>query len=72
MQMGKTSPLAEHVNGLATMHGNLPNHQYERDLPNTNFAQGIQKGKLMARDFRGVLLIMAAVLRSDQGCDLLL
>ena len=71
VHMGKSSQLAEDVNGLATMYGKLLTRQSERDLPNTNFAKGIQKGKLMARDFRGVLLIMAAVLRSDQGRDLL-
>ena len=71
VHMGKSSQLAEDVNGLATMYGKLLTRQSERDLPNTNFAKGIQKGKLMARDFRGVLLIMAAVLRSTQGRELL-
>ena len=71
LDMGKDSQLAVDVNGLATMYGKLLSRQSERDLPNTNFAKGIQKGKLMARDFRGVLLIMAAVLRSTKGRDLL-
>lgn len=70
-QMGRTSQLADNINGLATMYGKLLTRQSERDLPNTNFAKGIQKGKLMARDFRGVLLIMASVLRSKKGRDLL-
>ena len=70
-RMGKTSQLAESINGLATMYGKLLTRQSERDLPNTNFAKGIQKGKLMARDYRGVLLIMAAVLRSTKGRELL-
>ena len=69
--MGKSSHLAEEVNSLATMYGKLLSRQSERDLPNTNFAKGIQKGKLMARDFRGVLLIMATVLRSSSGRKLL-
>ena len=71
VHMGKSSQLAEDVNGLATMYGKLLTRQSERDLPNTNFAKGIHKGKLMARDFRGVLLIMAAVLRSTKGRELL-
>ena len=71
IHMGKSSQLAEEINGLATMYGKLLTRQSERDLPNTNFAKGIQKGKLMARDFRGVLLIMAAVLASKKGRDLL-
>lgn len=70
-RMGRLSELAENINGLATMYGKLLTRQSERDLPNTNFAKGIQKGKLMARDYRGVLLIMAAVLRSQKGRDLL-
>jgi hypothetical protein len=49
--MGKSSQLAKNINGLATMYGKLLTRQSERDLPNTNFAKGIQKGKLMARDF---------------------
>ena len=71
IHMGKSSQLAENINGLATMYGKLLTRQSERDLPNTNFAKGIQKGKLMARDFRGVLLIMAAVLASKKGRELL-
>lgn len=70
-RMGKTSELAETVNGLAAIYGKLLTRQSERDLPNTNFSKGIQKGKLMARDYRGVLLILAAVLRSTKGRDLL-
>ena len=71
VHMGKSSQLAEDINALATMYGKVLTRQSERDLPNTNFAKGIQKGKLMARDFRGVLLIMAAVLRSTKGRELL-
>ena len=71
VHMGKSSQLAENVNGLATIYGKLLTRQSERDLPNTNFAKGIQKGKLMARDFRGVLLIMAATLASKKGRQLL-
>ena len=51
IHMGKSSQLAEEINGLATMYGKLLTRQSERDLPNTNFAKGIQKGKLMARNF---------------------
>ena len=65
--MGRTSQLADDINGLSTIYGKVLNRQSEKDLPNTNFAKGIQKGKLMARDFRGVLLIMAAILRSTKG-----
>ena len=53
------------------MYGNLLVHQSDRDLPNTNFSQGIRKGKLMAKEFRGVLLVVAAVLKSTEGRRLL-
>ena len=69
--MGESSHLAEDVNGLATIYGKQLTWQSDRDLPNTNFAKGIQKEKLMAQNFRGVLLIMAAVLHSTHGRILL-
>ena len=70
--LGKKSSLADDINGLAVVYGKSLTRQSERDIPNTNFAQGIQKGKVMARDFRGILLIMAAVLQSSMGKKLLL
>ena len=60
--MGEESILAGDMNGLAKQYGKLLTHQSDRDLPHTNFAKGIQKGKLMAKQYRGVLLIMAAVI----------
>ena len=70
--MGEESKLAEDINGLAQMYGKLLTHQSDRDLPHTNFAKGIQKGKLMAKQYRGVLLNMAAVLRCTLGRNLLM
>ena len=72
LYMGEESKLAADINGLAQMYGKLLTHQSDRDLPHTNFAKGIQKGKLMAKQYRGVLLIMAAVLRSTMGRSLLM
>ncbi len=69
--MGEYSQLARDINGIATMYGKLLTRQSEKDLPVTTFSKGIQTGKLMGREFRGVLLIMAAVLRSTSGYDLL-
>ena len=68
---GNESALADNINGLAKMYGTLLVHQSDRDLPNTNFTRGIQKGKLMAKEYRGVLLVMAAVLRSSAGRSML-
>ena len=70
--MGKTSAIADDINGLAKMYGNLLIHQSDRDLPNTNFSRGIRKGKLMAKEYRGVLLVMAAVLKSTLGRSILM
>ena len=65
--MGKYSQLAEDIDSLAKRYGQELTHQSDRDFPNTNFTKGIQKGKLMGKEYRGVLLIMAAVLRSTGG-----
>ena len=69
--MGEQAQVALDVNGLARIYGKLLSHQSDRSLPSTNFSQGIRGGKLMAKDYRGVLLIMAVVLRSTQGRTLL-
>ena len=69
--MGKTSQLADDINGIAKIYGRLLTRQSDRSLPKTNFSKGIQKGKLMAKEFRGVLLIMAAVVHSTDGRSLL-
>ena len=45
--------------------------QSDRDKPWTKFFKGIYKGKLMAKEYTGVLLIMAALLWSEKGKSLL-
>lgn len=69
--MGDSAAIAHEVNGLARIYGKLLSHQSDRSLPSTNFSKGIRDGKLMAKDYRGVLLIMAAVLRSSTGRKML-
>ena len=69
--MGETSKLAEDINGLAKMYGQLLTRQSDRSLPNTNFSKGIQKGKLMGKEYRGVLLVMAVLVRSTKGRQLM-
>ena len=69
--MGATSLLADDINGLATTYGKLLSRQSDRNFPVTNFTQGIARGKLMATHYRGVLLVIAAVLRSTMGRALL-
>ena len=70
-QMGPTSVTAEEINSLAKMIGALFSCQSDRTMPRTKFAKGILKGKLMAKEYTGVLLVMAAILRSQAGVDLL-
>jgi len=69
--MGATSKCAGDINGLSQIYGKLLSRQSDRSIPYTNFTKGIQEGKLMAKRFRGVLLVMAATLRSTKGRELL-
>ena len=66
-QIGPTSQLAKDFNSLAQQYGDQFARQSDRDMPDCLFNQGIVRGKLMANEFRGILLVMAAVLRSEQG-----
>ena len=70
-QMGRTSKTAEEINALAQIIGALLACQSDRDKPRTKFGKGILKGKLMAKEYSGVLLVMAALLRSQAGQDML-
>lgn len=70
-QMGPTSQLAKLMNGLAVNYGQLFARQSDRDMPKAKFSNGIQEGKLMAKEFTGVLLCMVACLRSTRGQNLL-
>ncbi len=65
--MGKDSLLAQDFDGLATMCGKMMARQSDRDLPQTNFRKGIRRGTFMAKQFRGILLNIAAVLASTDG-----
>jgi hypothetical protein len=70
-QMGPTSATAEEINALAKQIGVLLHRQSDRNKPRTKFSKGILKGKLMAKEYTGVLLIMAAILRCQAGQDIL-
>ena len=66
-QMGKSSSTAEEVNSLSKLVGALLSRQSDRNRPRTKFAKGILKGKLMAKEYTGVLLIISALLRCTAG-----
>ena len=66
-QIGKTSKLRHTVEALCKRYGLLLSRQSARDMPRTKFANGVNVGKLMAKDYSGVLLCLACVVRSSKG-----
>jgi hypothetical protein len=69
--VGHTSGTAQELNSLAQEVGNLLSRQSDRNKPRTKFAKGILKGKLMAKEYTGVLLVIAAMLQCEKGRELL-
>lgn len=69
--IGITSEGAKLINALAKIYGKMFARQSDRTMPGTAFSRGIQAGKLMAKDYRGVLLIMLAIVRSTKGRKIL-
>lgn len=69
--VGATGATARKINALAIHFGRLFARQSDRTLPNCTFSHGIQKGKLMGKEYRGVLLLLAAILVSSQGQQIL-
>ena len=70
-QIGRTSKLAASINGLAKQYGDFFQRQSERGGPKCHFKKGITKGKTTAKEFVGIMLIIAAILRSSEGRKLL-
>ena len=66
-QIGPESKFADDINAVSKLYGLLFTRQSVRNLPKTAFPNGIRKGKLMAKEYAGILLCMAAVLRSTYG-----
>lgn len=66
-QIGESSAHAKGLNALAALYGSLLHRQSDRRLPITNFTLGVKKGKLMAKEFRGVLLVLLCSLCSRKG-----
>ena len=65
--IGKDSEGARMVNALSKVYSKFFARQSDRTMPGTTFTKGIQVGKLMGKDYRGVLLIILAILRSTKG-----
>ena len=71
-QIGDSSKLADDINSCSKHFGMLVRRNSQRDFPKTTFSNGIRRGKLMAKEFPGTLLCMAAVLRCTGSRDRLL
>ena len=70
-QIGPTSVAAVEINALCTWIGKLFARQSDRDLPKTQFGQGIVKGKLMGKEMSGIMLLLATCLQTAQGKEIL-
>lgn len=68
-QIGAGSNLADNINPIARIMGEILGRQSQRDLPRTRFPNGIMKGKLNAKDFPGILLCIACVLQCRGSCQ---
>ena len=71
-QLGEKGKLSDKFNAYAMQYGKLFSRQSDRNLPPSKFAAGIKKGKLTAKEYPGILLCMAAVLRCTGGRKLLM
>jgi hypothetical protein len=69
--MGASSATAAKINALAVIIGAQFARQSDQNKPRTKFAKGILKGKLMGKEFTGVLLVMSAILRCEAGQKIL-
>ena len=70
-RVGPKSQLAKDLHALGALYGSFFQRQSDRTLPNTQFGQGLQKGKLMAKEHRGVLLVLAIACVCTAGRKLL-
>ena len=59
--------LGAQLNVVATSLGPLMHGHSDRSLPRTKFSRGVMKGKLMAHECTGVILVLAATLRCARG-----
>ena len=75
-QLGPDSKLAMDIDALAKCMGHLYQRQSvshkKGDLPRTSFNQGIRKGgHLQAHEYTGLMVVLASVLRSSKGRNVL-
>ena len=70
-QVGPGSMAAQSINDLSKEYGELLSRQSDRNMPKTKFFTGIQHGKIMGMEHEGVMLLLATVLQSAHGRELL-
>ncbi len=66
-KIGEKSKAGKDINALAKLYCKLFGRQSDRSIPPTAFSKGLRTTKLMAKEYRGILLIMLAVLHSSKG-----
>jgi len=71
-QAGFDSKLSDELDAVAKATGFLFKRKSDRDYPRTEFNKGIKKGKLMAHEMTGVILVLIATIRCTRGRNLLL
>ena len=62
---------ADAMNGLSGKYCKQFKRQSDKSMPSTSFAKGIKEGKLMGKEFRGVLLNILVLLHSTAGRKIL-
>ncbi len=62
---------AKLMNGLSGEYCKQFKRQSDKSMPSTSFSKGIKEGKLMGKEFRGVLLNMLVLLHCGTGRSLL-
>lgn len=66
-QVGDKSKMGEDFEALAMLYGKQFGRQSDRVLPKCTFNSGIREGKLNAKEYRGILLVVATVFRCSSG-----
>lgn len=69
--IGKDSKQSDEIDALSDLIGELLAKNSDRDLPKTRFGHGIKKGKLMAKEYTGVMLILLCILKMKKGQNLI-
>lgn len=70
-QIGPTSRPAKDINGLSKVYGRCFARQSDTSIPSCQFSKGIQEGKLMGKEYRGILLLMLVMMVSKAGRTIL-